>query len=244
MDVIKTVIFDLDDTLIECGKYYYERIDAFIDIKNKYTKLDKEFCKNIYTGIDAQSRSVLGVSPHRFPNSIKAASLALDVLGGVPLDIKSAETLSKYAATVFDCQYEPFEETYEILNKLLGNVKLILYTLGDNSIQQKKVRDNKFHLWFPPDCIHYVSEKNYQVLNSILSVHKLNPEETLLVGDNYRGEIQPAYELKMPVAYIDRNKGKRWTNEFLALEREFSPICNLRELFDIYIFGGTIPSLT
>src|SRR5690242_7798349 len=73
-----TLIFDLDDTLIMCGKYYHETKLKGAKYLSDVTGISQDACLDAMGAIDlAATQQANPFSSARFPTSFAAAALAL-----------------------------------------------------------------------------------------------------------------------------------------------------------------------
>ncbi|MEH7372039.1 uL15m family ribosomal protein, partial [Priestia megaterium] len=67
----QTLIFNLDDTLVHCNKYFRDTINAFVaQLQEWFENLTKEEIKQKQLEIDLKSIEKYGLHSSRFPESL------------------------------------------------------------------------------------------------------------------------------------------------------------------------------
>ena len=195
---IKNLIFDLDNTLVNCGPYYTNKKKLFSQTQAERTGFTSEFCQTLLEKIDVIFTSTPdGFSRNRFPRSFFAASIVMDVMSGNELDVDSAIDAYAIGESVFSEPYDAYEGVPEMLGRLAEKYNLFLLTKGDRDIQLKKVLNNQFHLYFPSKNIYVVAHKTSADLLHIMKEHQLNVDECLMIGDSPKDDIGAANGVKM-----------------------------------------------
>lgn len=125
-----------------------------------------------------------------------------------------------------------YEETFEVLDKLRGNVKLLLLTNGSPDLQQEKL-DAVPELAGYFD--HIVISGDFgqgkpaaPLFRHAAGLLDIEPEEGLMVGDKLTTDILGSNGIGMPNAWVNRHG--------LTVSGDIAPkheIANLRELFAI-----------
>jgi len=88
----------------------------------------------------------------------------------------------------------------ETLARLSGHCRLLLLTKGDQKAQESKLaRSGLGHLF---DGMHIVPEKDAEVIRRLLAHYGLEPEQTWMVGNSPRSDINPALEAGIGAIYV------------------------------------------
>lgn len=228
--MIRHIIFDLDDTLIACGKYYLEQKRAFAKDAAARTGLPEAFCHSILQKVDLECTHLPhGWGRERFPKSFAAVSLALDVIAGKPIDVTASEQAYLLGETVFSAPYELLPFTKSVLRRLKDDgIELYLFTKGDYQIQQQKILSHSLLEYVGGmDRVYIVPTKTGAQLEQIVTDHKLNVNECLLVGDSMRDDIASANEIGMRAILV--KTGYAWAYE----THDASPFATLRDLSEL-----------
>lgn len=204
MDTIKAIIFDGDDTLWECGSYYRDAEEAFVEATSKRTGISEEICRNVLMFLDGLLAQMdNGFAKERFPQSFQASALALDAMANNVTPIKHwltndmwddpdsitfAQRMYTIANQVYNQPFSIYDGIHEFLH-WLTNKKILLFlnTKGADEVQNPKINDNNLRSYF--DEIFVTLKKDTDHLQSILNEWDLNPEEVLCVGDSMVDDI-------------------------------------------------------
>lgn len=214
---MKTInaIFDLDDTLVECGKHYRDLRTEFGIIAAKRIGMSSQLCTNTLIAIDNQCSELPDAwGRNRFPRSFYAASLVLDVLAGKPLDLLAAQDAENLGRSVFAKDYALLGDIHTSLAWFASRFNMFLYTKGDPEHQMRKVEKTSLLSFFPLDHIHIVPHKNTDQLWEIVHTHKLKTNMTLMVGDSFNDDMVPANTIGMQTAWIIDNSDHSYHGDF------------------------------
>src|SRR5690242_2580 len=111
-----TLVFDLDNTLIECGLYYKQAEQALLTLVNQQTSVPEAIVKEIFSAIDVASAKMPdGFARSRFPNSFAAAAAVCDVIQGRRPNPGLMERCWNIGDDVFRAPYELYPKAKEVL---------------------------------------------------------------------------------------------------------------------------------
>lgn len=208
------LIFDLDNTLVECSEYYASAKRQFAVLVSDKTGISQDVALSILDAIDAESIKIDGFGKTRFPKSFKAASLAIDVLMGVPLNQTRASKAWTIGNSVFNAEYPLYPGAWEMLEnaKNLG-FNLFLCTKGDTTVQMKKVKKNNLHKIFPKGHIYIDVVKNETHFQKIINAHGLNPAKVVVIGDSIKDDIGSANKVGLTSVHISKQQVGGWGYE-------------------------------
>lgn len=226
---INTIIFDLDDTLIETGAIF----DSVIDncCRRISERLDshcpgREAIFARQEEIDAKLLDRSGITPERFAESlVETYRVMLDEKGLAhwPGD---KEYLYQEGLRAFYEVPALSPDTNDVLTALKDREKFI-YTWGREDVQMPRIKALNLEPRF--NQIHCVSLKNADALSAILGARR--PEETLVCGDSLKGEIAPALEIGCHAAHIVRNRP--WSFHHAEVSGDYHKIDSLGEVIGV-----------
>jgi putative hydrolase of the HAD superfamily len=101
------------------------------------------------------------------------------------------------------------EGVEEALERLSGRYRLLLLTKGDPLVQEDKLARSGLDRFF--DHVHVVPEKDADVFRSLIADYDLHPEQTWMVGNSPRSDINPAVEAGIGAVYVPHPN--TWTLE-------------------------------
>ncbi|CAM3449288.1 MULTISPECIES: HAD family hydrolase [Saccharibacillus] len=212
------LIFDLDDTLVYCNKYFDQILDAFFDRMLDWFGeygVTVEQIRSKQLEIDIAGVHVVGFASHHFPESLIATyrhfSAAHHRIGS------NAEEagLVKLGLSVYDQEVEPYPGMVETLERLRGEGHaLYLYTGGEDRIQQRKIDQMKLGTYFGSDIFIH-QHKNVQALEGILRAKSLPRPSTWMIGNSLRTDIAPALSADINAVYLKQER--EWAYNLIEL---------------------------
>jgi putative hydrolase of the HAD superfamily len=199
------LLFDLDDTLIHCNKYFDLVIDQFaeqlVEWFSSY-KLTKDEVKRKQQEFDLAGIDLHGFSAERFPESFAETYDHYTHLLGRPGSHDERGRLLMLGYAVYDSEFELYPDVVETLTKLQrAGHELSLYTGGVDEIQRRKVEKVNLAPFFE-GRIFVAQHKNKDALARILQERELDPAVTWMVGNSLRTDIMPALENGIGAVYI------------------------------------------
>ena len=189
---IKTIIFDLDDTLVKTSKLYNRARDEFSSImqeldfngEESLTKLDE---------VDISYIKEYGFVKERYPLSLGKTYEYFCKINGEKINPVLKKKIEDIGWQVFKQIPELVDGVYRVLDILSKKYFLILATLGDPRVQEEKVQLSGLKKYFTE--IYVLKHKNVEEYQNILTKHKLNKKDTWIVGNSVRSDLNPGLKL-------------------------------------------------
>lgn len=205
MSLRQQIIFDLDDTLIHCNKYFEEILNRFASQLLEWLDAERLTTETILakqTEIDVAGVKKMGfVSSHFAESLIDTYRYFSSIMGRNTL-LAEEEHLAQLGMSVYDQEVEPYPGMVETLNVLSEQGhELNLYTGGDDFIQQRKIDRMKLSAYFE-DRIYIRTHKNAEALEEILQSRQFNRRSTWMIGNSLRTDIAPALTAGINTIYI------------------------------------------
>ncbi|WP_018752812.1 HAD family hydrolase [Paenibacillus sanguinis] len=189
------IIFDLDDTLVHCNKYFELILEQFADLLTNWFKpsgITPAEIRDKQTEIDVAGVHQIGFASVHFPESLIDTYRHFSQVTGRPTQSEEEERLMKLGLSVYELPIEPYPGMVETLNLLRSQGhELHLYTGGESVIQQRKIDQMKLSDYFQ-DRIYIRRHKNIEALESILRSRPFDRSQTWMVGNSLRTDITPA----------------------------------------------------
>lgn len=203
-----TLIFDLDNTLVECGQYYTDASEAFAELQASTTGCPPKFALDLHQVIDVEmAKRPGGFRRDRFPTSFAATSLALDAIQGKAPDSAKAHKSFEIGDSVFTAEYTPYDGAIETLHHYrAGGWQLVLLTKGDKEVQSYKIDRHNLRNFF--DHIYITLTKSPEYLGQVLQEVDARPSHTWYMGDSVRDDIGPALKLGIGAVEVATGTGK------------------------------------
>lgn len=190
------LLFDLDDTLIHCNKYFGLIIDQFIDEMTTWFKsfdeITPEIIRDKQTEIDIAGIEIVGFKSDHFPQSFVETYRHFSRLAGRPESDAEKERLWKLGLSVYEQEAEPYPHMEETLMTLReSGHELHLYTGGERRIQRRKIEKLKLERYFG-SRIYIRRHKNSNALEAILAEGGFDRSRTWMIGNSIRTDVVPA----------------------------------------------------
>lgn len=199
------LLFDLDDTLIHCNKYFDMVIEQFLEWMESWFRphrLNKEEIKKTQQQFDLAGIQVAGFSADRFPMSFAETYDYYSNLCARKPDPRERQKIIELGYTVYDSEFELYPDVVETLVHLQeAGHKLSLFTGGVEPIQRSKVEKVNL-LPFFENRIFVAQHKNSHALERILNSMAFDRATTWMIGNSLRTDIIPAIECGIGAVYI------------------------------------------
>jgi FMN phosphatase YigB (HAD superfamily) len=190
----KNLIFDMDNTLSDCSRFYIEQALEFAERQSARTGLDVEFIRKVQSKIDVEFTPLPGgFLRSRFPRSFAATSAAIDIMLGNEVDEMWMDISYIIGDKVFDALYPLYSGVMETLElyKFAG-FNLFVLSKGDLEVQMRKIEMNSLEKIFDRNHIYIVGHKNPEDVERVIEDHHLTKSETIFIGDSVRDDIGSA----------------------------------------------------
>lgn len=202
----QTILFDLDDTLIHCNKYFDQVLDSFAGLMLRWFadyRLTAEEVKQKQYEIDSAGVHALGFAAGHFPHSLVETYEYFSAQTGRPTAEHERAQLTTLGKSVYEFpEIEPYPNVTETLDALSERGHhLFLYTGGDPDIQTAKVTRMGLDAYFG-DRLFVSAHKTTDVLESILSRQRFDRNHTWMIGNSIRTDVVPALETGINAIHI------------------------------------------
>ncbi|RKP56893.1 HAD family hydrolase [Cohnella endophytica] len=199
------ILFDLDDTLVYCNKYFNLTLDRFADELLTWfgaAGITREAIAAKQTEIDIAGVQIVGFKSEHFPQSfVDTYRYFRDLTGRAP-SVLEEERLWKLGIGVYDMEVEPYPLMDETLDSLIRNGnELHLYTGGESLIQYRKIEHMKLERYFE-DRIYVRQHKNTDALEDILSKGRFDRANTWMIGNSIRTDVVPALQCGLNAIHL------------------------------------------
>lgn len=200
------ILFDLDDTLIYCSRYFYRAIDRFSNelvtwFNDPAVTLDA--VKDKQSEYDGELIGQSGFKSEHFPQSfLETYSYYSELLGRAVSPIEK-DFLWKLGIDVYAHETEPYPYMEDTLQELgRQGHELHLYTGGEQHIQLRKIEDMGLMRYFD-DRIYIRQVKNISALDELLTAQAFERSRTWMIGNSIRNDIVPALHAGIHAIHIE-----------------------------------------
>lgn len=202
----QTILFDLDDTLIHCNKYFDIVVDQFADLITTWFgafRLTADEVKVKQYEFDYAGVSKVGFAGKHFPRSLVETYEHYSAVTGRKTSSLERDKLYDLGSSVYSFpNIEPYPHMTETLERLRDQGHdLFLYTGGEETTQTNKVNRMGLDAFFG-DRLFISSHKTTDVLESILAEQKFNRDTTWMIGNSIRTDVVPALETGINAIHI------------------------------------------
>lgn len=201
----QTILFDLDDTLIHCNKYFDAVLDQFADQLSTWfaaNRLQAEEIKKKQLEIDIAGVNLHGFTIDHFPASLVETYAYFSNLYGRSRSKDEEEELLRLGHSVYELEVEPYPGMVETLEQLReAGHNLHLYTGGVTAHQHKKIKSVKLERYFG-DRIFVRQHKTADALESIVQEQGFDRRNTWMIGNSIRTDVMPALKAGLNCIYI------------------------------------------
>lgn len=199
----QTILFNLDDTLVYCNRYFNRVIGQFADqMASWFDTLSKDEIRRKQLEIDLKAIDQYGLKSERFPESFVGTYQYFCDVTGKEKKKSEIEFLRELGFSVFKIPVEPIPFMDKTLQQLKDEGhELYLHTGGDAPNQLRKITQLELTTYFE-HRIFITEHKDTTALSNILKTIDADPEITWMVGNSLKTDIKPALEKNINAIYI------------------------------------------
>lgn len=213
------ILFDLDDTLAHCNKYFNFILEQFADEMTTWfgsAGISRESILEKHTEIDIAGVKQLGFKSEHFPQSFVDTYRYFRDLTGRAASPLEEQNLWKLGLSVYEQEVEPYPMMEETLDALRRNGhELHLYTGGDALIQRRKIDQLKLERYFH-DRIYVRQLKNTPAMEQILTDGSFDRSNTWMIGNSLRTDVLPALECGIHAVYLKHER--EWAYNLIPID--------------------------
>ncbi|MFC4777733.1 HAD family hydrolase [Paenibacillus sp. GCM10023252] len=216
------ILFDLDDTLIHCNKYFYLVIEQFVESMTTwfagYPEVTPAAVRDKQTEIDIAGVAILGFKSEHFPQSFVDTYEYFSALLGRPRSPVEIDFAWKLGLSVYDHETEPYPDMQATLDRLAERGhELHLYTGGEILIQKRKIEHAQLERYFQ-SRVYIRQHKNSEALEHILAEGLFDRGQTWMIGNSIRTDVVPA--LTAGINAIHMKAETEWLYNIIQIEVE------------------------
>ena len=207
MDIIKAVLFDLDDTLLNSKKAQHL---AVVDFKNLYKCFestdDDEFSRywNSITekAYDEYLKKKISFQDMRIKRMQMLFSTYLEKISKEEADNRFKEYLKAY-----ERNWVLFDDAKEVLESLKKRYKLAIVSNGDSDQQRKKIEVTGLDKYFSDIVISGevgFSKPEKEIFEIACKMLNVNKKNAVMIGDKYKVDIEGSINAGMNGIWVNR----------------------------------------
>jgi putative hydrolase of the HAD superfamily len=205
---MQTLIIDADDTLWENNIFYEQCLADFAALMAEHG-FDRDEAEHTADVVERERIPLVGYAVEEFARSLVIAYEQLCDRYDRPLSDEVAAAAMEIGMEPAEYPIVLLEGVEETLEQLSGRYGLLLLTKGDPTVQEGKLARSGLGRFF--DHVHVVPEKDADVFRGLIAQHDLQPEQTWMVGNSPRSDINPAVDAGIHAIYVPHPN--TWTLE-------------------------------
>ena len=229
--MIQGIIFDFDGTLYDyelCNQLALDKVFYFIE---QNFNLQKDIIKCKYDKINKLIKE-----SNNFANKFNKSIYFKQLLEELNVPLNNLDNIINVYNIEFNNNLKLYDNVDEFINYIKdSNIKIGI--LSNNNFKQQYDKLVKLDLINYIDFIQTSDEVGYEKPNpliyiSLISKMKLNPENIMIIGDNYQHDIVPSIELGLiPFHFKNNDQNITFVNKYF----EFGNYNKLLNFYKQYI---------
>jgi putative hydrolase of the HAD superfamily len=229
---MRTLIIDADDTLWE-NNIFYEQCLADFGALMAEQGFDRAEAERVADVVERERIPLVGYAVEEFARSLVIAYEQLCERYDRPFHDAVAAAATEIGMRPAEYPIVLLEGVEETLERLSGHHRLLLLTKGDPTVQEDKLARSGLGGFF--EAVHVVPEKDAGVFRDLIARYDLQPQETWMVGNSPRSDINPAVEAGLGAVYVPHPN--TWTLEVEAVAEPEKVVLLRRfaELFELFV---------
>lgn len=194
--MIRSLIFDADDTLWENMIYFQQAIEEFLILVSPVAP-DPAQVRALISSIERELIPKGGYGTRNFVNALKMACRRLYRGKDLPVVLRRTEELG---VKLINHPLDLRPGVADALCALHENFRLLVFSKGDRDEQQAKVRRSGLAGYF--DQVVITEEKDCAAYREIVEKFRLAADETCMIGNSPRSDILPALETGLWAIFV------------------------------------------
>lgn len=202
-----TLIFDLDDTLLETQPLYDEA-------KRRFRKamgglgFDGDIALRALEEIDQANVTRMGLTLARFAKSMSETYELLCRREHRQVQPSVREQVESFAWALRDRVPPLMDGAAEVLRQLMPIHHLILYSAGEVDLQMTKLNATGLHHFFGDDHVYIFDMKGDNQMRKILLAEDLNVDTTWMIGNSVASDLNPALRAGLKCIWLNSRSWK------------------------------------
>jgi putative hydrolase of the HAD superfamily len=231
MKHIKQIIFDADDTLWENNIFYLKAANDFFDLL-EMEGIKRSYAAHAFDKLELQVVEDLGYGSINFISILEELYRKFQISG------KHNEEKFNHIVEEFNSHKlgKPnlFENVPEIMEQLSHKYRLYILTKGNYQEQELKILKSDLTIFLHNYFI--LDEKNDPAYANLLKTNNWNAEETCMIGNSPKSDINPALRNNMYAVHIPySNTWKVDIEPIIKTNGKYKQISSFIELTDLFL---------
>ncbi len=191
-----TLIIDADDTLWENNVHFESATEGFLDLVEERGS-SRERARELLPRVEHRNIPIHGYGTRGF---IRSMMETLEEVTGKPTSTEDLDRILGLGERVRRMPIQYLPGVIETLTLLKEHHRLVLFTKGDHQEQRDKVERSGAMVYF--HHMEITGEKTPEDYRRLLETYGLDCDESWMVGNSPRSDINPALEVGLGAVYI------------------------------------------
>jgi putative hydrolase of the HAD superfamily len=206
-----TLLFDADDTLWENNIYFERAIAAFVSYLDHRVHSPEEVREHL----NLCERATIAEHGYGLRSFRRSLVDCFEQLSDVPITPDRHARIVAFTESIASAEIELLEGVEQTLRELSGRHTLAMVTKGDTSEQTDKLERSGLRAYF--SAVEVLAEKNPSAYGELLSLHGWSPENTWMIGNSPKSDINPSLAVGMNAVFIPHDF--TWVLEHEVIDR-------------------------
>jgi putative hydrolase of the HAD superfamily len=192
----QTLLIDADDTLWENNIYFERAIASFISLLDHKTHSAEE----IRTILNQCEHETIRLTGYGLASFEKSLLRCYERVHGTPASPSQTRQIRGFARSIAEQEIELLPGVAETLPHLAERYTIILTTKGNPVEQMNKLERSGVKEHFT--SVEVPQEKHVEAYRGIVSKYALDPQQTWMIGNSPRSDINPALAAGLNAVFI------------------------------------------
>ena len=192
----QTLLFDADDTLWENNIYFERAIAAFISYLDHRVHTAEE----VRERLNHVERATIAQHGYGLQSFRKSLIQCFEQLSAATVTPDKHDRIVSFVNSIAQQEIELLPGVAEALRCLAERHRCILVTKGDKGEQQDKLERSGLRGRFA--AVEILPEKNDDAYRALITAHKCVPQETWMIGNSPRSDVNPALAAGLNAVFI------------------------------------------
>ncbi|WP_017471405.1 HAD family hydrolase [Amphibacillus jilinensis] len=231
---MKTIIFDVDDTLYDQALSFHETFKSLIESSWSYNEIDtiyrtsRKYSEILFDQSEAGEISVLEWQIGRIAKALADYGIQIN-------DEQALAFHESYKQAQANIRL--FPEVEELLNHLAQlDVQLAVLTNGEESHQLMKIKQLELTNWIPEENIfvsgtYGIAKPKSGIFKMVEEKLNCDPKQTVYVGDSFEKDIVGAKQVGWKAVWINHRKHEQAPNSTINPDKV---VYSAAELFKFF----------
>ena len=219
---VKTIFFDLDDTLLNSKKAEYNAICEFKHLYEEFSKIEDDEFVRTWSKVTMENYDKYHSGKITFEELRMKRMQCLFAMYNVEISDNEAKEKFEEYQTIYEKNWILFEDAINLLEELKGKFNLAILSNGDGKQQRKKIEYTGLKKYFQEIIISgevNVSKPDRKIFEIACEKTKSKPKECVMVGDKYDTDIEGALNTGLKAIWVDRkNESREYEYKIKELE--------------------------